>query len=57
METVMNEEFQNILKYCNANKLSINMQKNNFMLICPPQKLLPLNIKILNIEQKSTLNT
>ena len=50
----MNEEFQNILKYCNANRLSINMQKTSFMLICPPpqKKILPSNIKILNIEQK-----
>ena len=51
----MNEEFQNILKYCNANKLSINMQKTNFMLTCSPQKLLPSNIKILNIEQKKCI--
>ena len=55
IETVMKEEFQNILKYCNANKLSINMQKTNFMLICSPQKLLPSNIKILNIEQKKCI--
>ena len=55
IEKVMNEEFQNILKYCNANRLSINMQKTSFMLICvppPKKKIPPSNIKILNIEQK-----
>ena len=38
IETVMNNEFQNILKYCNANKLSINMQKTHFMLIRSSKK-------------------
>ena len=52
IEKVMNEEFQNILKYCNANKLSINMQKTNSMSL---KKLLPSNIKISNIEQKNCI--
>jgi hypothetical protein len=33
IEKVMNEELQNILQYCNANKLSINIKKTNFMVI------------------------
>ena len=33
IETVMNNEFRNILKYCNANKLPINMQKTHLYVV------------------------
>jgi hypothetical protein len=33
IEKVMNEELQNVLQYCNVNKLSINIKKTNFMVI------------------------
>jgi hypothetical protein len=33
IETVMNNEFQNILKYCNANNLPINMQKTHLYVV------------------------
>ena len=55
IEVVMNEEFQNILKFCNANKLSINMKKTNFMLISSPNKVLSKNVRLLNIEQKKCI--
>ena len=33
IETVMNNEFRNIFKYCNANKLPINMQKTHLYIV------------------------
>ena len=47
----MNTEFDNILYYCSANKLSINIKKTNFMIISSPNKRVS-NIKIHDIEQK-----
>ena len=55
IESVMNEEFKNVLKYCNAYKLSINMKKTNFMIISSPNKVLSKNIRLLNIEQKKCI--
>jgi hypothetical protein len=42
----MNEELNHILQYCSANKLSINEQKTNFMLISSNKK----NIRSINIS-------
>ena len=50
-EIVMNEEFPAILKYCNTNKLSINLKKTNYMIIT--NKLYKPNINIANIQYKS----
>ena len=47
----MNEEFPAILKYCNTNKLSINLKKTNYMIIT--NKLYKPNINIANIQYKS----
>ena len=52
IEKVMNEELQNILQYCNVNKLSINIKKTNFMVITSCRKK-TRRIKIGNFEQKS----
>ena len=54
IEKVMNEELQNILQYCNVNKLSINIKKTNFMVITSCRKK-TRRIKIGNFEQKSYL--
>ena len=45
----MNTEFDNILYYCSANKLSINIKKTNFMIISSPNKRVS---SIYDIEQK-----
>ena len=50
LQTVMNEEFEKILLYCKTNKLSVNLNKTNFMLITN-KKLIP-QISIANIERK-----
>ena len=52
IQKVLDDEIQNILNYCKANKLSVNMKKTNFMLIHSPNKLIRSKINILNIEQK-----
>ena len=33
LESVMNEEFKSVVKYCAINKLSINFSKTNFILV------------------------
>ena len=50
LETVMNKELQNVLQYCIVNKLSVNFEKTNFMIITS-KKQKP-TISIPNIEQK-----
>lgn len=51
VEKVMNEEFQNISKYCNTNKLSVNMKKTHYMIISSARKKVqPININ--GLEQK-----
>ena len=52
IEKVMNEELQNVLQYCNVNRLSINIKKTNFMVITSCRKK-TRRIKIGNFEQKS----
>ena len=47
----MNLGIKSVLTYCNVNKLSLNLQKTNYMLIASPQKR--VNININNIERKS----
>ena len=51
----LDEELQNVLNYCHANKLSVNMKNTNFMLIRSLKKTLIPNMNILNIEPKSCI--
>ena len=53
LQTVINEELELVLKYCAANKLSINFKKVNFMIITTPKKKVNIRITTCNIEQKS----
>ena len=55
LEVVMNRELKKIFDYCVLNKLSVNMNKTNFMLITSSKEKC-INIKIHNIEQKTILN-
>ena len=52
LELVMNNELNHVLKYCNINKLSVNMEKIKYMLITSPRKKY-IQMNILNIERKS----
>ena len=44
-----------LLKYCAANKLSINFKKTNYMIITTPRKKTNIKITTCNIEQKSQI--
>ena len=54
LEAVMNRELKKIFYYCVLNKLSVNMNKTNFMLITSSKKK-RINIKIHNIEHAEKL--
>ena len=54
VESVMNNELKQVLKYCAINKLSVDMKKTNYMIITSPQKP-HTNINILNIKQKKCI--
>ena len=53
LETIMNEELKLVFKYCNINKLSINLAKTNYMVISSPK--LNRSIHIHNTEGKSQI--
>ena len=38
LQSVINEELGNVLKFCAANMLSINFKKTNYMIIISPKK-------------------
>ena len=52
IERVMNEELNHIFQYCMINKLSINYNKTNYMLLKPSNKK-TRHIIINNIEEKA----
>ena len=52
IKRVMNEELNHIFQYCMINKLSINYNKANYMLLKPPNKK-TRHIIINNIEEKA----
>ena len=53
LEIIMNEELKLVFKYCNINKLSINLAKTNYMVISSPR--FNWSIHIHNIERKSQI--
>ena len=55
LESTVNEELMNVIKYCNVNKLSINFKKTNYMIIASPKKKLPIKLTACNIQQKHTI--
>ncbi|CAH3175140.1 unnamed protein product, partial [Porites lobata] len=38
LEKTINEEFNHLLSYCSANKLSVNVKKTHYMTVSSPQK-------------------
>ena len=54
LKVVMNRELKKFFDYCVLNKLSVNMNKTNFMLITSSKKK-RINITIHNIEQKNCI--
>ena len=53
LEKTINEEFNHLLSYCSANKLSVNFKKTHYMTISFPQKNY---IKYLGIYIDKNLN-
>ena len=47
----MNEELENIKRYCATNKLSLNLKKTNYMIKTSKKKFFP-DIRIGSIERK-----
>lgn len=52
LERVINEELPSIYAYCNANKLSINFKKTNYMIVKSSRKKIG-NFHIENLSQES----
>ena len=53
VERVMNEELNHIFQYCDANKLSVNINKTNFMVITSSKRREREIQLIRNIKQKT----
>ena len=51
LEKTINEEFNHLLSYCSANKLSVNFKKTHYMTISSPQKANKLKLNLRNIEE------
>ena len=46
LEQLINRELSKVVEWCNTNRLSINIQKTNFMIIKSPHKKLTKNVEI-----------
>lgn len=55
LQSVIDEELTEVLKYCAANMLSINFRKTNYMIITSPKERTNIRITACNIEQKSQI--
>ena len=53
LEKTINEEFNHLLSYCSANKLSVNFKKTHYMTVSSPQKANKLKLNLHNIEEKN----
>ena len=53
LESVMNEEFKSVVKYCAINKLSINFSKTNYILVSSSR--LSGSINVNNVKIKSQI--
>ena len=49
LQRAINEELANVLKYCTANKLSINFKKTHYMLITSPRKKVDVQVSACDI--------
>jgi hypothetical protein len=59
LETDLNNQLYNVNEWLCANKLSLNIEKSNFVIFHPPQKKIsyPINLKINNkiLEEKTSI--
>ena len=57
LEKTINEEFNNLLNYCSADKLSVNFKKTHYMTISSPQKQINLSLIYAILKKRTTSNT
>ena len=57
LEKTINEEFNHLLSYCSANKLSVNFKKTHYMTISSPQKQINLSLIYAILKKRTTSNT
>ena len=59
LESNLNNELVNIHTWLSANKLSLNIDKSNFVIFHPPQRKLPFNVSLslngININQEYSI--
>ena len=53
LEKTVNEEFNHLLSYCSANKLSVNFKKTHYMKVSSPQKANKLNLNLHSTDEKN----
>ena len=53
LESTINEELVNVIRYCTVNKLSINFKKTSYMIIASPRKKVSINVPACDIQQRS----
>ena len=61
LEKTINEEFNHLLSYCSANKLSVNFKKTHYVTISPPlpskKKQITLSLIYTILKKRTTSNT
>ena len=57
LEKTINEEFNHLLSYCSANKLSVNFKKTHYMTISSPQNQINLSLIYAILKNRTTSNT
>ena len=61
LKKTINEEFNHLLSYCSANKLSVNFKKTHYVTISPPlpskKKQITLSLIYTILKKRTTSNT
>ena len=57
LEKTINEDFNHLLSYCSANKLSVNFKKTHYMTVSSPQKQINLSSIYTILKKRTTSNT
>ena len=55
LESTINEELVNVVRYCTVSKLSINFKKTNYMIIASPRKKVSINVTACDIQHRSDI--
>ena len=55
LETTVNNELQEVFSWLCTNTLSLNIDKSNYVIFCPPQKLVNYSFNLKNLINNQTL--